>query len=707
MQPPARSAARSPSRPEPIAEPPAPEILPERKRPPIESTGSALSEASASARKVEEPPADLVSPTDSFLDSPAFEEPHRPGLGPMIKKKSTKDIATKFRSAAAAANAFKPRTGGAADRLRIEAEKPAGPAADGINGVFPAPSSIRDGLKSPVPPPTPSTAPIVITPEVVKEDPIANVSIPSLVPDTPEPKPSPKAAAPDPAPEKPKAPAPEEKKVKRPSTHYMKYAKAIGIDPILLEGRTADTEAILEEFGWGEEEKKKITFDDLQSAIRRDLAKVETGSWLGSLETGDDRVAQVGKLLDKAIAECEEMDGLLTLYNVELGVSSSLIISIVKLTIRQTLHEDVAYIEAQSQGLQVQTANQCLLHSELRNLQETISVSPSQLRALQDASLSRPDGIEAVEQSLVQLFKAMLTIDPKLKQHGRPHSSDSKGTGSTTMGIGAEISTMRAVKEKKQGYESQCNAFILRLRDQMNGKFQDFESMTKDSLSRPKLPLAGSKRNPHARDASQEMLWPYSPLILFVREVSRSHWEALIQTYETSAKRLYITECRDYVSEWKSVAKKPTGDHEEVLFTQQEKEAEGTSLVGRKLTVKRSKTLREGPRMPNIERGQDGKLPGYEAFAGALFDTAQALVLEQNFISDMFHVSSLETAEFPDLVASTPPAARRGTDLSRFRNFDPDRNMAKQLQSVMDEMFSFWPAEVQNLVDWVVAQDPL
>lgn len=76
------------------------------------------------------------------------------------------------------------------------------------------------------------------------------------------------------------------------------------------------------DFGWGEEETVTTSYEELHSAIKKDLAKVETGSWLGNFEHNDERVATVGNMLDKAIAECEEFDGLLTLYNVELGVSN-------------------------------------------------------------------------------------------------------------------------------------------------------------------------------------------------------------------------------------------------------------------------------------------------------------------------------------------------------------------------------------------------
>jgi hypothetical protein len=59
----------------------------------------------------------------------------------------------------------------------------------------------------------------------------------------------------------------------------------------------------------------------LENDIKREIARVEAGSWLNHLEQKDDRVEAVERMLDRAIAECDELEGLLTLYNVELGVS--------------------------------------------------------------------------------------------------------------------------------------------------------------------------------------------------------------------------------------------------------------------------------------------------------------------------------------------------------------------------------------------------
>ncbi|MCJ1280844.1 hypothetical protein MMC26_000161 [Xylographa opegraphella] len=638
-----------------------------------------------------------ATPTSPELPS---EEIHRPGLGPMIKKKSTKEIANVFRKAALTHNAFKPRLGGAAERVKDESPKTPN-TPDGINGVFPAPSLLRDTsqdkLNIPATLPAPLSRPL--TPNLSEVVPNVTVtpSPVSAVADT-------KTLAehtvkmPSPSPERnPSSTSSQaDGRRKRRSNHSAKYAKALGIDHNLLEDRTTDIESILTDFGWGDGEVVRTTYDNLQNAIKRDMAKIETGSWLGSLEHTDERVTVVSNMLDKAIAECEELDGLLTLYNVELG----------------TLSEDIAYIEAQSQGLQVQTANQRLLYGELKTLLETITISSSQLKVLKEASLTSPQGVQDVENALISLYKAMVTIDPGLRQtNSRPSSANGHSLADPSSAIdkvGNEVSTMRAVQEKKDRYRIESVEFVQRFKQQMSAKFLEAEAETSTAIEKNRhgtLLNSSSKLDLRRRDASRAGLWIYSPLMLFAREMEVFEWEEILRIYEGTAKRPYQEEFKENITAWKRIARKPTGEEQEYLFTIQEKESD--NIVARKLTVKRTKTIREGSRNSSNEKLQDGRINGFEAFAGALFDMSQAIFVEQNFVVDLFHVSSLENVEFPDVVATSSPEKRLGSNLGERKLFDPDRSMAKRVQNMMDDVFSFWPSEMQNLVDWVVKQDTL
>lgn len=266
---------------------------------------------------------------------------------------------------------------------------------------------------------------------------------------------------------------------------------------------------------------------------------------------------------------------------------------------------------------------------------------------------------------------------------------------------------MHAVREKKETFRRESVDFIQRLKRHMSKMFQDVEQQTKDALEsnrNSKASANSTKLDHHLRDSPKKDLWLYSPLILFAREMELSEWEDLLRMYESRIKNHYQEEFSDNVSAWKRVTRKPLGEEQDVLFTTQEKENEG--LVGRKLTVKRSKTVRAGDRISSGDKPRDGRVTAYEAFAGALTETARVIFVEQNFVVDLFHASSLDTQDFIDAHA-IEPAQRGAGDLMVKKPFDPDRNMAKTVSAVMEEIYSFWPTELQGLADWTIKQDAM
>lgn len=202
----------------------------------------------------------------------------------------------------------------------------------------------------------------------------------------------------------------------------------------------------------------------------------------------------------------------------------------------------------------------------------------------------------------------------------------------------------------------------------------------------------------------------YNPLMLFARELSAADWQELIKLYEQQAKAPYQNQFRDNNLAWKKAARKPTGEEQELLFTHhdKEKENEGITMAARKLTVRRGKTIKAAAGLKlGLGDKQNGKLEPYEAFSGTLRETLNSMFEEQNFVVQFFHLNSLVNADFPDLVASARPDERHCPDFSARQSHDPDREMSKKVEQIMDELFSFWPNEMQSLVDWAISADPL
>jgi exocyst complex component 1 len=273
---------------------------------------------------------------------------------------------------------------------------------------------------------------------------------------------------------------------------------------------------------------------------------------------------------------------------------------------------------------------------------------------------------------------------------------------------------MQALQEKKERYLRESGMFLDRLKQHMGMQFGAAFIQTKDTLANlDKKSMPSTKGNIEAHDAGRNTLWMFSPLILFAKEVDRPSWDEMLRMYQGQAGQIYQDEIRDNILSWKRFARKPTGDEQELLFTAQEKEAESITGAARKLTVKRSQTLARGLRAASgdkegkADKVQSGKLYAFDVFARVLEDIGPVFLTEQNFITDFFHATSTDAVDFPDAVSAAPPEDRHSTNLWVRKQYEADRSMAKRVAELMEDIFSFWPTEVQNLVEWAVKADPL
>lgn len=354
----------------------------------------------------------------------------------------------------------------------------------------------------------------------------------------------------------------------------------------------------------------------------------------------------------------------------------------------------------------MQAANQKLLKKELESLLQTCAISESDLAALKTAPLETASGVEEIEAALVTLFRAMIKIDPTLGNSESRKSED--GSGDQPLGLDSDYGKMRIVREKREMYLAESSQFMRRLVVFMEKQFSEAFRETKNALDG----ALSKKVDPRNHDAGRDLLWMYSPLILYARDVDLDNWNRILQIYQDRSHPVYKDEFRDAMEALKKNARKPTGDEGELLFTsQQEKKEEGLATTARKLTVKRSQTLArfrgEGSRMSVMDKTPDGRPLLYEVFAGVVDDLLPLVEMEQNFIVDFFHATTLEQSDFPDLVAAARPQHRRGGDLKRHRLMEPDRDLARRVTKAMEAIFSFLEPSLQQLVDWVLSMDPL
>jgi hypothetical protein len=238
----------------------------------------------------------------------------------MIKKKSKADIAGAFWKAATAASAFKPRPGGAGDRLRQAQMLKSAEGPDGITGVVPAPR--REEPKPTSPPPARDTPPPTQRTSAVPE---VKVTVPGASrPSSLQSAEVLKLAQKSPEPEAPREPEPEPEKDHRRSIvpgNDVKYLATLGVDPSILDPKAVEFTKMLDYFGWVPGEKMRSqSFEDIKIDIDRELNRAQAGGWLARFREEDERVDAIRKGIDTSMNECDELDILLTLYSVELSV---------------------------------------------------------------------------------------------------------------------------------------------------------------------------------------------------------------------------------------------------------------------------------------------------------------------------------------------------------------------------------------------------
>ncbi|KAI1118414.1 exocyst complex component Sec3-domain-containing protein [Nemania sp. NC0429] len=626
------------------------------------------------------------SVSETASKPPPEEEETRPGLGSMIKAKSSqRELAGVLWKAASAAGSFKPRPGGAGERLLGAARKMTLDGPDGITSVVPAPPR-------PAPPSEVSKAAEPAEKPNGKPAPLPEVKV--TVPNSNQPG-SLEISKEARGKQLEETRKDEETRRIAVAGNDTRYFSALGVDTTLLADTATEFARWLDHFGWvpGTQMRSR-NFDEMKLEMERELNKAQAGGWVARFQEEDERVDAIKNGLDVAIAECDELDNLLTLYSVELS----------------TLSDDIAYIEAQGQGLQVQASNQKLLRNELESLLDICAITTNDLKSLRMSPLETSSGLEEIEETLVTLYKAMIKIDPSVTG-SEPRKSEDASMNDQQASLNPDYGKMRIVQEKKEMYLSESRVFLSRLGGFMSRQFDKSIQETKSAIAGALSKKVDSRNH----DAGRDLLWQYSPLILYAKEVNVEEWGRYLLIYQEKNNPLYRSEFKDVLEAWKRNARKPAGDESELLFTAQvEKQQEGTMATARRVTVKRSQTLARTLGRPlgdgsktNLDKVSDGRSHAYEIFAGILDDLLPLVVMEQNFIVDFFHATTSETADFPDLVAATRPRDRQGSDLKRHRLMEPDRELARRVTRAMEAIFVFLEQDFQNLILWVLAQDPL
>ncbi|OLL22441.1 Exocyst complex component 1 [Neolecta irregularis DAH-3] len=422
-----------------------------------------------------------------------------------------------------------------------------------------------------------------------------------------------------------------------------------------------EVEDVLEGFDW----TSMGNADRLEENLRNELMALEAAN-VHAIVEGDDRMAGLIEKLGCAIVECDKMDSLLTLYAVELS----------------SLSEDISHIEGQNRGVQVQTANQKGLKSELQGLLEAIAIPVGDIEALAGQQGSDdPDGIHESEKILVKFYKAIRIAEDSSEMN---------------------LASMRAVQERRDEYKAESTRFLNRMVNNLGMRFQaQFMNLAKRNTRNP------DKGHPviAPRDLLYTYLNRYTGLILYARMTHWDSYEKLKIKYIQPSQMLFSTDTKELVGAWKAAVRKATPEEAETFFTAAE---EKDNAVVEKVSAVRSATIKRG----RTFRGKNKKIEssdniGSFCFKAALDHLVPLITPEQNFIVDFFHMSSRDTRSFIDFVEDHVVENYDANDLMIRRPVEPDSQNAKIVASIMERIFDTLPNELTGLVDHIVKQDQI
>jgi exocyst complex component 1 len=204
-----------------------------------------------------------------------------------------------------------------------------------------------------------------------------------------------------------------------------------------LSAAMLEIEYLLSSFDWTH---PTLCATRLETLLTDELEAVESDNVHALVMNDGAQMQEFMSRMDDGIKQCEELDEMLTLYLVEL----------------QALADDINLIESENRGLHVRTANERALEKELSELLNTMSINPREFEILRQESLDKNEGIDRVEKSLLQIYRALKACSGLVDQQ------DDDGPKEN----------MQIVREMRRMTHQESEKFLARLREFVKIKFQ-------------------------------------------------------------------------------------------------------------------------------------------------------------------------------------------------------------------------------------------
>ncbi|KAH9948238.1 exocyst complex component Sec3-domain-containing protein [Amylocystis lapponica] len=414
-------------------------------------------------------------------------------------------------------------------------------------------------------------------------------------------------------------------------------------------------EEMLEGYEWASDDimgRRTITgTDQIEARLLDELMALDKANIHSFLES-DDRVNIVLKYLDDAVAELDNMDSVISSYKIHLNAVS----------------DDIAFIQSQNRGLQVQIQNQRALVDELEELLQTVQVDKEALLALTQESLEKPASLARLEGAATELYKAL--------QAGRDRD-------------------MAATMERLDEYRTHNSQFCKRLLDYLSIMFTAQSKLLLGDTDGVVKPARGK---PYITDhkSIEEYLGRYSGLLLYMKEMAESTYGKLCAAYFSASSDLHSTQIKALLVMCIGMVKKAGDDDSEGFRNGIPATAKAPSGMRRAGTIVRSPLDRK-----ERKDQTDGDMRSSDAFGLVLEQISNTVYREEDFITDFLHINdaALTFADYMGLENYFRRQAQRAGGLSL--------TTSKLVRGAMDLIFGFLPTELKAWLDAALEKDRL
>ncbi|KXN85680.1 Exocyst complex component 1 [Leucoagaricus sp. SymC.cos] len=433
----------------------------------------------------------------------------------------------------------------------------------------------------------------------------------------------------------------------------------------------ASVEEMIEGYEWATDDvigrkMARGAADMIEARLLDELMALEKANIHAFLES-DDRINLVMKFMDDALAELDNLDGLISSYKIHLNVC----------------HDDILYIQSQNRGLQVQTQNQRALLNEIENLLQTVQVDSDALITLTQESLEKSQSISRLEQAAAELYKAL--------QAGRD-------------------TDMAATMERLQEYRTHNSQFCKRMHDFLTIMFTAQSKLLLGETSGLTKAKKGTRPVIIQHQDIEEYLGRYCGLMLYLKEMDEAVYGRLCAAHFSAASELHSTQIKALMSIYLGYVKRASEEEGEHVFSSNPtspapKAPSGMRRAGTLIRSPMESRNKDKDKSGSTSSSSDGDMRVSEVFALILDQIIPLIYQESNFMADFLQINSLnhDTAlTFADYMALDHYFRRQA---ARENNLSP--TTIKLLRGAMELIFGFLPMEVKAWVEKALEKDPM